>query len=256
MLGRSGVLAGLSIFALAIVQAILAACTARLLGSPRWWIAIHFIFVPSIAVAAAAQLPAWFYGVFFFVLLGVYWTTFRTQVPLFLSNRITVHRLATWLPDRKELSVLDIGSGTGTFVHYLGLLRPTWKIAGIESAPIPFWLSRRLTRQQENVSLSQGDFWKHSLRAYNVVYAFLSPVPMPDLWRKASKEMQKGSWLISNSFPIPNLKPNTRVVVDDGRESVLFCYQIGHTTGLSGGSHDNAALDSLRGPRSIPKVRT
>jgi hypothetical protein len=33
------------------------------------------------------------------------------------------------------------------------------------------------------------------------VYAFLSPVPMAEVWRKASTELRPGALLVSNSFP-------------------------------------------------------
>lgn len=225
LLGRNGVFPALSLFALACVQAVLAASTSLLLRSPRWWVSVHLGFMPAVALALAAQLPAWLYGAGFVALVGLYWTTFRTQVPLFLSNRVTVHRLAQWLPDDKPLAVLDVGSGTGSFVHVLALLRPDWSIRGIESAPIPFLLSRLRTRHNSNAEVLRGDFWRHSLAEYDVVYAFLSPVPMPDIWRKVRRELRPGAWLVSNSFPVPGVEPSARVTIDDARGTTLFCYR-------------------------------
>jgi len=225
-LARNGFLPWASPFALALSQGLLAACAARLLNSPKWWLYIHFCFAPAVALASQAHLPAWLYGALFISFSLIYWSSFRTQVPLFLSNRVTVHRLAAHLPGTQGLRILDAGSGTGTFVRQLARLRPDWLVCGLESAPAPYWISRWLTRQQPNASLIRGDIWQHSFKDYEVVYAFLSPVPMEDLWRKARKEMRAGTLLISNSFPIPNQKPETLVNVDDRRATQLFFYRI------------------------------
>ena len=52
---------------------------------------------------------------------------------------------------------------------------------------------------------------------FNVVYAFLSPVPMPALWAKARREMKPGSRFISHSFEVPGEFPQ-RVIPVEGRE--------------------------------------
>lgn len=229
-LGRNGILPSLPLLALALVQGFLAACTARLLVSPRWWLLIHLCFTPALVLASMVALPTWLYGSIFIALCLVYWSSFRTQVPLFLSNRETVHRLAAALPDASRLNVLDAGSGTGSFVRHLSRLRPDWQVNGLESAPAPYWLSRWLARKQPQVQLSRGDLWEHPLANYDLVYAFLSPVPMPALWRKARKEMPAGSLLVSNSFMIPGVEPESVIKVGDRRATRLFCYRLpGHS---------------------------
>ena len=225
-LGRSGALPQLSPLALAGLQGAGAAFCAASLRSARWWIPIHLLFMPSVVLAAHMGLPAWVYLAAFVALYLIFWTSFRTQVPLFLSNRIAVHKFAAWLPDKGVLRVLDVGSGTGSFVSHLARLRSDWMVEGIETAPAPLALSRWLTRHIPNAHLLRGDLWAHPLDSYDVVYAFLSPVPMLDLWHKARKEMRADSWLVSNSFPVPGLKPNTVLSVNDRRASKLYCYQI------------------------------
>lgn len=249
LLGRSAVIPPLEPLPLACLQGVLAACMALLLRSPRWWFGIHLVFMPLVAVAAVASLPAWVYGLGFVVLLGIYWTTFKTQVPLFLSNRITVHRLAAWLPDDKPLHVLDVGSGTGAFVTRLACLRPNWPVSGIESAPAPFLVSRWLARHRPNVHVMRADFWKHDIAGYDVIYAFLSPVPMRELWRKARREMRPGAWLVSNSFPIPELEPQARVHVDDARGTHLYCYRIPGSQGRQDTAQERSRRRSTQSQR-------
>jgi hypothetical protein len=226
LIGRSGNLPFSSPIALAVLQGLIAAFFSAGLRSASWWMLIHIFFMPCVVVAAGSHLPPSVYLTGFALLILVYWSSFRTQVPLFLSNKLTVHRLTAWLPDKQALTVLDIGSGTGSLVQRLARLRPDWQVHGIETAPAPYWLSRHLCRKQANTHLSRGDFWLGSLRDFDVVYAFLSPVPMPALWAKALREMRPGSWLISNSFEIAHATPERVVTVGDKRGTHLYCYRI------------------------------
>jgi hypothetical protein len=225
-LSRNGILPTLPLFWLAGLQGCFAAIVSMLLLGPRWWIPIHMGFFPAIIGATRLHLPPTVYATGFIVLALIYWSSFRTQVPLFLSNRITVYRLAIWLADERPLKVLDVGSGTGSFARRLAQMRPDWQIGGIETAPAPYLLSRWLARKCPNLNLVRGDFWQHSLAGYDVVYAFLSPAPMEEFWRKARREMAPGSLLISNSFTIPEVTPDSVITVDDRRQTLLYVYRL------------------------------
>jgi SAM-dependent methyltransferase len=136
----------------------------------------------------------------------VYWSSFRTQVPLFLSNPQTAAAVAELLPRDYPTRLLDLGSGTGA------LLRPRppaprLPLRGHRSGPAPYLLSRLLSRRQPNIALARGDFWKLPWADYDLVYAFLSPVPMAEVWRKATEELRPGSLLVSNSFPVEGITP-------------------------------------------------
>jgi hypothetical protein len=68
--------------------------------------------------------------------------------------------------------------------------------------------------------------WRERLNDYDVVYTFLSPAPMPQVWEKAVAEMKSGSLFITNSFPVP--APASEVVaVKDERCSRLFLHRMG-----------------------------
>jgi len=225
-LSINGIFPPLGIFWLACLQGCFAAILSMLLVCPRWWIPIQLLFLPAVIGAIALQLPPAVYAACFILLALIYWTSFRTQVPLFLSNRTTVHRLAIWLPDDNPLQVLDVGSGTGSFVRTMARLRPDWQISGIEAAPAPYALSRLRNRKLANAKFVRGNFWSHSFAPYDLVYAFLSPVPMPALWVKAIKEMRPGALLVSNSFDIPDRCADMVISVDDRRSTRLYVYRI------------------------------
>jgi hypothetical protein len=57
------------------------------------------------------------------------------------------------------------------------------------------------------------------------VYAFLSPVPMAEVWRKATEELRPGSLLVSNSFPVEGVTPDAVIEVPDRRRTRLYLYR-------------------------------
>ncbi|HSX69654.1 MAG TPA: class I SAM-dependent methyltransferase, partial [Pseudomonas sp.] len=61
---------------------------------------------------------------------------------------------------------------------------------------------------------------------YDVVYCFLSPAPMAELWTKARSEMRPGSLLISNSFEIPGVAPGEVIELNDWRASRLLLWHL------------------------------
>lgn len=208
------------------VQASVAIAAAAAMRSARWWLAIHAAFAPLLMVAGRLGLAPGWYLVAFMALLAMYWTSFRTQVPLFLSNRMTADALAALLPQGRPVKLLDLGSGAGTVLRKLAHRYPDGQFDGIEAAPGPWLLSRFLAREQGNVRLVRGDFFAASWCGYDVVYAFLSPVPMEALWAKAQRELPPGALVVSNSFPVPGRKPQQVVEVGDRRGTRLYIYEI------------------------------
>lgn len=225
LLGAAGVLpAGL--WPLALSQALGAACAAAALRSARWWLPIHLLFVPLALLTRSAGLaPGWYLGAFLMLAL-IYWSSFRTQVPLYLSNAKTAKAVAGLLPPQRSLSVLDIGSGTGSLLRVLARLRPNCRFTGIENAPAPWAFGWLLGRHLSNLDWFRGDFFARSWQGHDVVYAFLSPVPMAAVWNKALQDMAPGSLLISNSFEIPDIRPERIVEVEDRRRTRLLLYRI------------------------------
>ncbi|MFT3759548.1 class I SAM-dependent methyltransferase [Thauera sp.] len=227
-LARAGLITGL--WPLVAAQASLAALASLLLRSERWWLPIHLGFLPAALLAhgLARTLnlhPGWFLTAFILLLL-VYWTSFRSRVPLYLSNRATAAALGQLLP-ATPARLLDIGAGTGSVIRPLARARPDSHFSGIELAPLPWLLGRLLTRRQSNIDWRRGDLFATAWSDHDMVYAFLSPVPMAAVWAKARAEMKPGSLLVSNSFPVPGAEAERIVAVGDRRATQLHLYRIG-----------------------------
>jgi hypothetical protein len=74
--------------------------------------------------------------------------------------------------------------------------------------------------------VSWGNLWDCDLSQYNVVFAYLSPVPMDALWNKARQEMRPGSLFISNTFAVHDNPPQESITVDDLHHSTLYIWRM------------------------------
>lgn len=166
--------------------------------------------------------PGWYLAAFVLLLL-VFWRTDRSRVPLFLTNATAARAIASLLP-RSRFTLIDLGCGDGGLLRHLARTRPECDFLGVEHAPLPWLWARLASLALPNCRIRLGDFWGRHLGKQDVVYAFLSPAPMPRLWRKAREEMRPGALLISNSFPVPDIEPGQVVEVGDRRRTRLYCY--------------------------------
>ncbi|HWV18445.1 MAG TPA: class I SAM-dependent methyltransferase [Rhodocyclaceae bacterium] len=214
------------LFPVALLQGLCAALVSWRLGAPRWWWLINFAFLPLAVLALALNIaPGWYLLAFLLTLL-VFWRTDKSRVPLYLSNADTAAAVAALLP-AQACRVIDLGCGDGRLLRRLASARPDCSYTGIEYAPLTWLLAKCLNLRHTNVAIRYGDFWQEDLGHYDVVYAFLSPAPMPALANKAQAEMEAGKLLISNSFPIPDRETAQTIALTDRRQTRLFCYKIG-----------------------------
>lgn len=217
----------LPLIAIALVlQGLIAAGITRLLGLPRWWLLIAFLFPLAMgSTLLIGNLPAWPFGLAFLVLALVFSNTTRGRVPLYLTNRETASVLKDLMKDRAATRVLDLGCGLGGVVRALdGEGR---QARGVENAPAVYLAARLLSLFAGKGEIRRGDLWKTDVSQEDVVYAFLSPAPMAALWQKLSSEMKPGSLFVSNSFAVPDVDPDEIWELSDSRKTRLFLYPIG-----------------------------
>lgn len=212
------------LFAAAVLQGACAALFAKLLRSPAWWLPIHLCFLPGILLAGDLRWPPWLWLGGFIGLLLIFWRTDHSRVPLYLSNDPTCAAVAALLPARPCM-LIDIGCGTGRLLRHLAAARPDCRFVGIEHAPLTWLWAWLGARRYANVRIVWGDYWTHSLAAYDIAYSFLSPAPMAQLGEKVRAEMSPAALLVSNSFPLPDAKPLSIVTVADRRNTRLYCYR-------------------------------
>lgn len=202
----------------AVLQGVIASLVSRLCRLAPWWQIIQFVFPMALVMTLALQLSPHVFLAAFLVFWGLYWSTFRTQVPFYPSNQTVWRVVADFVPENRSIRFIDIGSGFGGLALYLAARRPQSIFAGIELAPVPWfasWVRAHMTRG--GAHFIRGDYDRLNFASYDVIFAYLSTAAMPALWEKACAEMRAGTLLLSYEFLIPGVKPHvTRIPIEGG----------------------------------------
>ena len=222
LLARAGL--ALSYSAVALLQGVFACLLTRWRRLAAWWLPIQLLFPLALYGALTLEIaPLWFLAGFL-LLLVLYWSTFRTQVPYYPSGKRVWDEVDQLLPQGRPVAAIDIGSGLGGLVLELARRRPGSRFTGIELAPLPWLASKvraKLAGNQAKFIL--GDYENLNFADYDLVFAYLSPAAMSALWRKASAEMRPGSKLLSYEFLITEKQPDL-IVSPRGRGPSLYVW--------------------------------
>jgi hypothetical protein len=195
-----------SMTVIVLLQGALAALLSRWRRQAAWWPIMHFLFLPAALAGLSLRLPPSVFLVVFLLMLALYWSTFRTQVPFYASGAAAWSAVEAALP-QQPLRMIDIGSGLGGLVVNLAARRPDSRFEGIELAPLPWLVSRVRQIAGARCRFLRGDYQRLDFGAYDVVFAYLSPAAMPALWAKARAEMRSGTLLLSHEFTVPGIAP-------------------------------------------------
>lgn len=187
-----------------------------------WWLAIQCLFPVAAVLVLSIELPSWIFLAAFALLLLLYWSTFRTQVPYYPSSPAVWHEVERLLPQDRAPRFIDIGSGFGGLSMHLARRRPDGAFAGIELAPLP-WLASVLRARLagSRARFLRGDYADLDFGDYDVIFAYLSPAAMPALAAKAFSEMKPGSLLLSHEFAIPGVEPQLVLHPGGGRDALF-----------------------------------
>lgn len=207
---------------------LLAAWIGGRLRLAYWWIPVQINLAPAAALVSMLAVPPWFFLTAFGLLGLVYWNAARGRVPFYLTNRTTFAAIAELIPVGPGHRFLDVGHGIGGILLYLSVQRPDLQLTGIESAPLPFLVSLLQSRpgKYPNLAIRYGDFWNLDFAEFDVIYAFLSPAPMPALYEKVRREMKPGALFISNSFTVPEAAPDVTLTLGDRRRTRLHIWKM------------------------------
>lgn len=216
----------LLIWTLVLVHAVLAVWLAYLANMEKWWRWIHFIFPIAVWFMLQWHIPDIVYLIGFLISLGLYWTTFRTQVPFFPSSLAVHQQVLTLIPEAEPLHIIDIGSGLGDLSMFIANKRPACTVDGIEIAPLPWLISLiRAKIKRSKAIFSMGDYRLLDFARYDLIFAYLSPAAMPALWQKARAQMRPGCLLVSYEFGVDGVEP-MRCIKQNDDEKMLYVWKM------------------------------
>ncbi len=143
---------------------------------------------------------------------------YMIQGPPFVPTRDeVVKQIIEELKKLRPMKILDMGSGDGTLL--IALAKAGYEVDGIELNPLLVRRSRRLIKKagvNDKVKVRWGNFWNYDTSSYDVIVLYVIKHIMPHLEKKLLRELHKGSYIISNYFIFPNLKP----IYEEGRMKV------------------------------------
>lgn len=182
-------------------------CLAYVSGLDWWWCVIEFFFPMAVVFALYIRLSPTISLLLFFVLFLVFGSTFRTRVPYYPSESTLPTTILELLPNERDVRFLDVGSGFGGLLFDLSKARPEWSVAGVEIAMFPWLVSVTLGKLfgHKNLKISMGKYENLDFSKFNVVFCYLSPVVMPEIWSKVQNEMSPGTLFLSYEFCIPDV---------------------------------------------------
>ncbi|MGA2080494.1 MAG: class I SAM-dependent methyltransferase [Holophaga sp.] len=209
-----------------VLVGLAAAVLGRALGLPLKWAPFLLAFPWAAALLLRHPLPGWVWPAALGALVLVYGGGVLTRVPLYLSDRAAWEALLALLP-AGPTRFADLGAGLGGPLAFLARARPDARFRGVEASPLT-WLAAwvRTLPRRSNCRVRWGSLWREDLGGYDVVFAFLSPAPMPALWAKARREMKPGSLLVSHTFEIPGQEPERRIPLPGRPDACLLVWRI------------------------------
>ena len=206
-----------------VIMACCAFGLSRWLKLPAPWQALNLLMIPAVVIWSLLDVPAMASGTVLFAIALLFMPTFWTRVPYFPTHRKMYDAILSKLPQTGGFSFVDIGCGGGTLLAYLARRRPDGSFLGVDISPMAWFLSHLRTFTLGKVRVRFKSLWALNFGDFDVVYAFLAPGPMPDVWEKAKREMKTGSLFISNTFEVPD-EATEVITIDDSRQGRLYCH--------------------------------
>lgn len=207
-----------------LLHASSALAVTRWLELPWPWQAMNFAVAPCAVASVSFGAPPEIAFVPLVLLLLVYLPTIWTRVPYYPTGSRTYAEVAKLLPQNQPFRFIDLGCGFGGLLAYLAVRFPQGSFHGVEISPLPLTVAKARALLHRNLRVELKNLWKLDFGEYEVVYAFLSPGVMADLWRKMEGEMRPESTIIINSFPCP-AEPIREIPIEDGRHFKLLVYR-------------------------------
>ncbi|MFZ6758853.1 SAM-dependent methyltransferase [Undibacterium sp. Ji50W] len=218
--------ASLSPYLILVAHSLFAVLISIMLRLQWWWWLIEFFFPYAVVASLVYQLSPGYSLLIFVLMVLLFWSTYRTQVPYFPSKSSLLPCILEQMPTMPGLRFIDVGSGFGGLSLNLSRARPEQHFYGVEIAPFPWlasWIRARFSSGSAEFFL--GNYLALDFAGFDLIFAYLSPAAMPALWEKAQAEMKKGALLMSYEFPIPGIEADLQIK-SGANDPVLYVWRI------------------------------
>jgi len=140
-------------------------------------------------------------GIIFLFLIVIFARLlFLKSAPFVPIPNDALEQLLAPIAPQKNSVVYDLGCGDGRVLLFLAKKYPEATYKGIEFRLFPFLLAKFKTRNQKNINIIRGNFFKISLSDATHIITYLFPSVMDSLLPKLEQEL-KNVTLLSFDFP-------------------------------------------------------
>ena len=151
----------------------------------------------------------------------------RTQVPFIPVRGRVVKDIVDSLDLKSDSILYDLGSGDGRVLFFANK-KYGITCVGIESAILPFLISRIKSFFYPKVAILNKDFFKQDISPATHVFVYLYPKIMDKLLPKFEKELKKGTILVSCDFQFSHKYPLKVIEIPNSGKKLcrkLYIYQ-------------------------------
>ncbi len=176
-------------------------------------------FLLSLFNTLELPLAPFFLSCFFFFLI-LYPPSLWGQAPIFSTKTLSLDFLKEFIVLEPHHKILDAGCGRGKALHLLHKAFPQNALYGIEASPFFYFYSKFFSPAGSIIFFQ--NIWRASWHQYHLIYVFLRPDLMTQVWEKFSAEAPVGAHLISFNFPVPGLLPSKEIALTSNH--ILYIY--------------------------------
>lgn len=165
---------------------------------------------------------------FAWIAASIIWWTLKNGIsPMPSSKKARRAILKAISPDQTG-TLYELGSGWGTLLIPLAKSHKQCTIIGFETSRVPYIISKMLILifGHKNVRLFRKDFYNEPLKDAEIIICYLYPEAMKKLKVKFEQELKTGTRVISNTFAIPEWKPEQILMIHDLYSTKIYIYKV------------------------------
>lgn len=131
------------------------------------------------------------------------------------------------IPWKGNKRVMDLGAGDGRLLERIKALHPDVTVFGCEIVPSIWLLARvRSLIKRSGVNVRLQSFRSVDVSKADVIFLYLFPGLMKELEERFDRELQKGTYVVVQTFGFPTKKPLREIRVPRlGREVSVWLYR-------------------------------
>lgn len=160
-----------------------------------------------ILVIAAAFLLSQFFNILF-----------RGYAPFISTNSEIIEKIVSEIAPDSDSKFYELGCGKARFLRAIAKKFPKAECVGVEYSFLPYLIAKiQIAFNKSKIKIKKKNIFKINLSDADYVYCYLNPKMMSRLEKKFKEECKLGTRIISNTFSLPNSKPEKTVTADGNK---------------------------------------